>query len=282
MPSRTTADRAARLVPLARAADAAAGDGEAALFLVHAIGGTVHSYATLAKCLAGTYAVFGIEAFGIRDGDPVNSLAEIVDRYVAAAREASPCGPYRLGGWSMGGIVAFEMARRLEQEGEEVEFVALLDSPFTLSWAELGYEGANGGRSLLSRFTEDVSDSLGWSMPTTGPAATDPLGWLASAIAGGGGEEAAEQVAVVREELGRRFAVFQAHAEALAHYRPSGTVDADLRLLIPDDSPNLDSAPRWSGATRGTVRHATVRGDHYTFLRAPVVTEVAAFIGAST
>jgi thioesterase domain-containing protein len=49
-------------------------------------------------------------------------------RYLAAVREAQPRGPYRLLGWSFGGLVAFEMARRLRQEGEEVALLALLDT----------------------------------------------------------------------------------------------------------------------------------------------------------
>ncbi|MGW7574960.1 thioesterase domain-containing protein [Streptomyces sp. NPDC054765] len=274
MPSPTTTRPSACLIPLGSAAS----DREV-IFLVHAIGGTVHSYAALAKCLQDSHAVVGIEAFGIRDDDPpVNTLGEIVERYVEAVRTVSPGGPYRLGGWSMGGIVAFEMARRLEEDGEEVACVALLDSPHTLSQEDLGYADTSGGRSLLARFTEDVSDSLGWSMPATGLADADPLGWLAAAVAGGGGEEATDQIEVVREELERRFAVFKAHAEALIGYRPSGTVAADLRVLIPDDSPNLGTASGWAAATRGRFRHAEVPGDHYTFLRAPIVTEVAEFV----
>ncbi|MFF1779370.1 alpha/beta fold hydrolase [Streptomyces virginiae] len=256
-----------RLVPLAGASA-----GLPPLFLVHAIGGTVHTYAALARCLSDRYAVYGIEAFGIRDDEPVDVLAEIVERYVAGVREVQPHGPYRLAGWSMGGIVAFEMARLLEGVGEAVSFVALMDSPVSLSWADLGY--VEGDRSLLVRFTEDVADSLGWRLPDGGAAQEDPLGWLASTIAGGTAAE------VVQEELECRFAVFRAHARALAQYRPSGPVDAELRVLIPDDSPNLDSAPRWPSHARGGSRLSTVRGDHYTFLRPPVVNEVAAFVGA--
>ncbi|MFD0563898.1 alpha/beta fold hydrolase [Kitasatospora saccharophila] len=126
-PDRREAPRpAAQLVPLSPGA----ADGLPTLFLVHAIGGTVHPYAALAKALKDTYSVVGIEAFGLYgEGAPVDSLAEIVERYAAAVRAASPDGPYLLGGWSMGGIVAFEMARRLERDGAEVRFVAVLDSP---------------------------------------------------------------------------------------------------------------------------------------------------------
>ncbi|MFE6182992.1 alpha/beta fold hydrolase [Streptomyces sp. NPDC056465] len=285
--SRGASRPAAHLVPLTLAADDAATTGQPTLFLVHAIGGSVHTYATLAKSVKDVCSVVGIEAFGLYgEHEPVDALDEIVERYVAAVRAASPHGPYRLGGWSMGGIVAFEMARRLEQDGAEVAFVAILDSPFTLSWADLGFgsfgevsDGQGDTAPLMARFAEDVADSLGWSVPATGPAVTDPLGWLAETIAGDGRErEARGHIEAMRAELQRRFLVFRAHAEALAHYAPSGPITADLLLLTPDRSSNVGSAQRWAGQTRGQAHHAHVHGDHYTFLRAPVVGEVAALI----
>ncbi len=268
-------------------ADHEATTAQPTLFLVHAIGGTVQTYATLAKSLRDVCSVVGIEAFGLYgESEPVDSLTEIVERYVDAVRTASPRGPYRLGGWSMGGIVAFEMARQLEQDGAEVAFVAILDSPFTLSWAELGFgvigEGGDGQEDaapLLARFAEDVADSLGWSIPTTGSAVTDPLDWLAATIAGDSGDgNTRDHIKAMRAELEGRFSVFRAHAEALAHYAPSGPIAADLLLLTPDRSSNIGSAQRWAAQSRGQVHHTLVHGDHYTFLRAPVVDEVASLI----
>ena len=52
----------------------------------------------------------------------------IAANYVEAIRAVRPDGPYLLGGWSTGGVVAFEMARQLQARGADVAFVALLDS----------------------------------------------------------------------------------------------------------------------------------------------------------
>ncbi|GAA2106789.1 hypothetical protein GCM10009759_45330 [Kitasatospora saccharophila] len=282
-PDRREAPRpAAQLVPLSPGA----ADGLPTLFLVHAIGGTVHPYAALAKALKDTYSVVGIEAFGLYgEGAPVDSLAEIVERYAAAVRAASPDGPYLLGGWSMGGIVAFEMARRLERDGAEVRFVAVLDSPFLLSPAELGLDGAaaahDGASPLVARFAEDIADSLGWSIPAA--AASDPLGWVAGAVTGDGDSPGdREQTQAMRAELEGRFRVFRAHADALAHYTPRGSVAADLLLLTPDRSSNIGSARRWATRTAGRHHHIHVPGDHYAFLRAPLVEEIASFIRTAT
>ena len=99
------------------------------LFIVHGIFGEVLQLKGLADRLATERAVFGIQAQGVDPWlEPHASLAEMADAYVAAVREAQPHGPYALAGYSFGGLVAFEMARRLRSGGEQVELLALLDT----------------------------------------------------------------------------------------------------------------------------------------------------------
>src|SRR5207247_2470137 len=56
------------------------------------------------------------------------TIEEMAARYLSELRVAQPNGPYRLGGWSMGGVVAFEMAQQLTSLGQEVALLALVDS----------------------------------------------------------------------------------------------------------------------------------------------------------
>src|SRR5581483_2774862 len=104
--------------------------GQAPLFLVHPIGGHVYFYLPLASQLGDQVPVFGIQAQGA-DGEasPLQTIEEMAQRYLAAVRLVQPQGPYRLGGSSFGGVVSFEMARQLEEAGERVELLALIDSP---------------------------------------------------------------------------------------------------------------------------------------------------------
>jgi thioesterase domain-containing protein len=89
--------------------------------------------------------VYGIGAKGLADGQtPRRSLAEMAVAYNAAIRGKQQRGPYRLAGYSFGGIVAHEMARRLQLDGYEVSLLALIDSynhpehwPFTARLAVL-------------------------------------------------------------------------------------------------------------------------------------------------
>ena len=99
------------------------------LFLVHAGGGHVACYAPLAALLAPDQPLYAFQARGLDDGfPPLQGVEAMAAYYVEGLKRAQPRGPYRLGGWSYGGIAAFEMARQLHAAGDEVELLALLDT----------------------------------------------------------------------------------------------------------------------------------------------------------
>lgn len=118
-------DASKRLVRLA-----AGPAGSRPLFLIHPVGGHVYFYQALAQGLSATAPVYGITAQGV-DGEapPLSTIEEMAKSYVAAVRSAQPRGPYRLGGASFGGVVAFEMTHLLQQQGEQVDLLVLIDSP---------------------------------------------------------------------------------------------------------------------------------------------------------
>ncbi|HUD39944.1 MAG TPA: amino acid adenylation domain-containing protein, partial [Streptosporangiaceae bacterium] len=103
------------------------------LILIHAIGGTITDYAPLAAALADRYSPLGLQAPGLtKQGSTPSSLADLVRDYLTMIRTAFPQGPYRLAGWSMGGVIAYELARRLQADNAEVDLLALLDAPFAV------------------------------------------------------------------------------------------------------------------------------------------------------
>ena len=94
------------------------GKTESSLFVVHAVGGTVSACTSLAQELADAFKVYGLESPALSDGGVVAScLADLVTDYTQRIRSVQPAGPYALAGWSMGGVIAFEIAQRLEQAG---------------------------------------------------------------------------------------------------------------------------------------------------------------------
>jgi acetoacetyl-CoA synthetase len=104
------------------------GDAEGTpLILLHDAWGDVDGYRSLTAHLAGRCTVVGIQAeLEDEDGTPL-SFGEIVQADLARVRAFRPTGPYRLAGYSFGGLVAFELARELRAAGETVEFLGILD-----------------------------------------------------------------------------------------------------------------------------------------------------------
>ncbi|HEX7186103.1 MAG TPA: amino acid adenylation domain-containing protein [Thermoanaerobaculia bacterium] len=97
-------------------------------FCVHPGTGGVFAYRDLARRLGGGIPFYGIQATGLLDAEePLRDIGAMAERYLEEIRSVQPRGPWRLGGWSFGGLVALEMARRLREKGEEVEALVLID-----------------------------------------------------------------------------------------------------------------------------------------------------------
>jgi amino acid adenylation domain-containing protein/non-ribosomal peptide synthase protein (TIGR01720 family) len=99
------------------------------LFFVHAQGGGTIAYYNLAQHLGTDQPFYGLEAPGLNgQQEPLPGIPEMAAHYLQELRRIQPEGPYRIGGHSFGGLVAFEMARQLHKEGTEVAMLAILDT----------------------------------------------------------------------------------------------------------------------------------------------------------
>ncbi|KYF69550.1 non-ribosomal peptide synthetase, partial [Sorangium cellulosum] len=249
------------------------GGPRAPLFFVHPIGGNVLCYADLARALGRDRPVYGIQAFGLETPPrALGSVGEMAEAYCDELRRVQPEGPYLLGGWSMGGAVAFEMARVLERGGRRVAAVVLLDAylpPFDEPGDEL---------PPIAQFAADLAGISGASAATELAGLGDGAlhaAWLL--------ERAQELGALPREttlgELEALLDVFQRNAALLARYAP-GAVEARVELFRAEASPRRDPLPawaRWAPALRSHV----APGDHYTLLRRPHVEALAERVRAA-
>jgi len=97
------------------------------LFFIHGVGGCVMELFSICRRMSWPGAVIGIQARGLDGCDlPHRSVEEMADEYLTAVRKQQPEGPYFLCGYSFGGLVAFELARRLSSSADKVAFVGLL------------------------------------------------------------------------------------------------------------------------------------------------------------
>jgi amino acid adenylation domain-containing protein len=106
-----------------------AGNGQPALFLVGVAGGEVLPYRELVENLDPTMPVFGLLPPGVDRVTPILATVEdLAAHYVREIRRVQPHGPYRLGGFCISGLIAYEMARLLRAEGEDLDLLALIDA----------------------------------------------------------------------------------------------------------------------------------------------------------
>ncbi|NIM12655.1 MAG: amino acid adenylation domain-containing protein, partial [Candidatus Aminicenantes bacterium] len=111
-------------------------------FFIHDGSGEVEGYIEFCNRLSGAYDFWGIRAQTIENYAPLNlSIEELARRYIETIRVVQAHGPYRIGGWSIGGTIGFEMVRQLEEENEEVCFLGLIDTvPPDKDFPEKGIE----------------------------------------------------------------------------------------------------------------------------------------------
>jgi amino acid adenylation domain-containing protein len=98
-------------------------------FCVHALGGNVLEYHALAHYLGKAQPFYGLQSAGLDSKHAAHTRVEdMAAHYIKEMRELQPAGPYFIGGRSLGGMIAFEMARQLRVQGEEIGLLALLDT----------------------------------------------------------------------------------------------------------------------------------------------------------
>ncbi|MEM7125458.1 MAG: SDR family NAD(P)-dependent oxidoreductase [Chloroflexota bacterium] len=96
------------------------------LFCVHPLVGMIYPYYDLAAAMSLEQPVYGLQAVGL-DREPHTSIEEMASCYLNELRQIQPTGPYFLSGWSLGGLIAYEMAQQLQRGSESVALLALFD-----------------------------------------------------------------------------------------------------------------------------------------------------------
>src|SRR6185503_17654814 len=98
-------------------------------FCVHPVSGNVLCYRELSRRLGAEQPFYALQARGLDDEqEPQTQIEAMAADYLEAVQAVQSHGPYLLGGWSMGGLIALEMARQLQAQGEEVQLLALFDT----------------------------------------------------------------------------------------------------------------------------------------------------------
>jgi amino acid adenylation domain-containing protein len=98
------------------------------LYCIHGVSGVVHEFGLFSRKIGDDQPVYGIQSSGL-DGkeQPLDSVEAMASRYIEIIRKKQPKGPYHLLAYCAGGVIAYEMARKLEADGEKPGFFGIID-----------------------------------------------------------------------------------------------------------------------------------------------------------
>jgi len=245
------------------------------LFLVHPGGGGVLCYAELARALGPDQPLYGLQAPGL-DGErpPLDQVGEMADLYLEAVRAIHPQGAWHLGGWSFGGLVAYEMACRLGEQGEPAGLVAVLDAPARdVAEAPLADEAELLVRGLGEVFLQAVP---------LDPAELRGLDTRAQVALVLDRARRAGQVPDDFDEVraGGLVAVFKANLRAARTWEPR-SYPGRITFVRAAGSHHLGPDPAGGWGAFAAVDVITVPGDHYRMVEPPHVEVLARTLRAA-
>jgi thioesterase domain-containing protein len=249
------------------------------VFFVHVGSGNVLCYLDLARHLGDDQPFYGLQDPSLSGAaPPFESIEEMASAYVRHLRAVQPAGPYVLGGWSFGGLVAFEMACRLTAAGQEVARLAVLDS--VTPEIERRLDRPRDAATLLAILAAEMH------LPVS-PSDLRPL-------------DPEERLRVVaermsraglvfddpREYLRRNLAIFESRVRATLAYRP-GPYAGRVSLFVastPSEGEgfhrgggpgHLDLPQSWAKLAAGGLDVFQVPGTHHEIAREPNVQVLA-------
>lgn len=258
---------------------------KAPFFCIHPMGGSVHVYIDLAGSFAADHPFYGIQQPGI-DGEvePLDNITQMAADYIAAMRDIQPEGPYHIGGWSFGGVIAYEMAQQLAQAGQEVETLALIDSHIQDS-------GVNHPTDFdyplwLEFFALELELTFGVGLGITEKMLKklEPEQQIKLVV-----ERAVDSGAYQSEQYARAQAenfinITKKSLLALVNYRPRTYAGPVTLFRVKHFMDRLASAKQrgngWTTWCTGKLDIHVLEGNHRTIVKRPVVTKLAALLEA--
>ena len=184
-------------------------------------------------------------------------------RYIEALQEVQPGGPYYLGGWSLGGVVAWEIAQQLQALGEEVGLLAVIDS-----YAPTGLEEQIDDTVLTNSLVTDLGGIFGKELSISANELQQllPEEQLNSIL------QKAKYLNILPpeisiEQMHRLFKVFKANLKAMYDYLPLPYSGPTVLFSASDEV----SQRGWSSLATEAMEIYNIPGDHYGILQKPHV-----------
>jgi thioesterase domain-containing protein len=228
------------------------------LYMVHGLGGEIGYFYNLAEYLDRQQPVFGLQA----PLEPFDDITAMASHYLDEIRSHQPNGPYLLGGYCIGGVVAFEMAQQLVASGEAVRLLAIVDAAMP---------GPQSFARRLKRFVAKGPRQMAAVLRSRAQRLTARLA---------AGRSAVDDEIVTFYGVPHAFLAAAAkHYRARSRYAPR-PYDGDA-WVFRSEHPEFDADLGWGPLVRGTLEVRTVPGRHANVLKEPNLKETARQLAAA-
>lgn len=249
-------------------------------FCLPGILGNVFQLRPLARYLGNEQPFYGLRSLGLdEDIEPYTNMADIAAHHIKAMQEIQPTGPYFLGGHSFGGKVAFEIANQLQNQGQEVSLLAIMDIQVPVVEQEknaIHWHDSKYTRGLANMFESSLEQTLDLPLNLDFLSVDEQINLLLSAL---------KKVGQLfgKTELKRLFRVYKANLQAMIQYVPEQVYSNQIILLRasevhPEDDFLPDAAMTqkdptwgWSQLSGQPLDCQIIPGNHFTMMMEPNV-----------
>ncbi|EJP86579.1 thioesterase domain-containing protein, partial [Bacillus cereus] len=247
------------------------------IFFVHPIGGHIISYFELAKYLGVKRPFYAFQSLGLESEETIlTNIKEMANFYIKEMQNVQEEGPYIIGGWSFGGVVAFEMARQLVEKGIKVEAIILLDT-----WAPDIYNDSSEWddlavfmNDLMKQYNLEVSEELILGYKNLSMQ-DERIRYVISYLKNHSKFKQDIQV----EDLEKMIQVFQTNLNAYRSYQPE-KLDQDI-LLFTANHPHKennhaeDDTLFWGKYVQKELKVIELNATHYSMMQSAHAEDIA-------
>lgn len=231
-------------------------------------GGSVVCLQPISHALGTDQPFFGLQAVGLDYGTPLNSIEAMAQVNIEAIRTIQPKGPYRLLGYSNGGVVAYEMARQLIECGERITSLTFLDSVCPL-------ERINDESEEMAMICTNLLSTLGANVTLDAEKLKEIpkeriCGYLYELMSSHGFE-------LTEEQFSRSFEVIMASDKCCRLYKPQ-KINRKLQAVLFRANQGYEGLPNdygWNRVLASPIDVHVVEADHLSIISEAAVETVA-------
>jgi amino acid adenylation domain-containing protein len=257
------------------------------LFLVHDGSGEVDAYIEFCNSLKSAANCWGIKVHGFENYTPQNiTIENLAQKYIQVLHQVQNSHPYHISGWSLGGIIAFEMVRQLERKNRKVHLFALIDSPLPnrdLVKPAEEFSQQNELDFVKNYLPADIYEKIKnaaqpghlWQLILRQLEIKNVgVKEIKEIIAQLGGQGIANFEHLTISESIRYLNILRSFARSRAHYIPKGKINTAIHYFKASESKQIKHE-NWKHYTRQSTTFYEIQGDHYSIFQPPRVTDFA-------